>query len=193
MKTTPGPYLYLPIEISARELDSRLLLGAIAVEQGFEVLLGQKWLMHDNLPYMRPGILLTKTLTASDGRFMEIARRHGYRTASIDEEIPGLIATRQGLRWVMRNAVDAADAILAAGDDHRNALMEKFPDSAGRVAVTGNSRWDLLRPELRGRISAEAEKLRSRYGRYFLINTKTRPRATAARSFDPWRGQAVSI
>jgi surface carbohydrate biosynthesis protein len=171
MKTTPGPYLYLPIEISARELDSRLLLSAIAVERGLEVLLGQKWLMHDNLPYMRPGLLLTKTLTASDGRFMEIARRHGYRTASIDEEIPGLIATRQGLRWVMRNAVDAADAILAAGDDHRDALAEKFPDSAGRVVVTGNPRWDLLRPEFRGRISAEAEKLRARYGRYLLINT----------------------
>lgn len=127
MKRLPGPYLYLPIEISARELDSRLLLTAIAVDRGFDVVLGQKWLMHDNLSYMRPGVLLTKTLTATDGRFMEIAHRRGYRTASIDEEIPGLIATRQGLRWVMRKAVAASDLIFAAGEDHRNALAASLP------------------------------------------------------------------
>ncbi len=171
MKRVPGPYLYLPIEISARELDSRLLLAAIAVSRGFDVLLGQKWLMHDNLAYMRPGVLLTKTLTATDGRFMEIAHRRGYRTASIDEEIPGLIATRQGLRWVMRNAVEAADLIFAAGEDHRDALAAKFPDCMGKVAVSGNPRWDLLRQEFRPTLAVEAERLKQCHGRFFLINT----------------------
>src|SRR5262245_23913437 len=171
MKLAPGPYLYLPIEISARELDSRLLLSGIAVDLGFEVVLGQKWLMHDNLSYMPPGVLLTKTLTDSDGRFMEVARRRGYRTASIDEEIPGLIATKQGLRWVMRNAVDAADLIFAAGADHHAALAAKFPDRRDRIMVAGNPRWDLLRPDLRATVAAEAEGLRARYGRFFLINT----------------------
>lgn len=171
MKRLPGPYLYLPIEISARELDSRLLLTAIAVNRGFDVVLGQKWLMHDNLSYMRPGVLLTKTLTATDGRFMEIAHRRGYRTASIDEEIPGLIATRQGLRWVMRKAVEASDLILAAGEDHRDALAAKFPDCMARVAIAGNPRWDLLRPEFGGTLASEAQRLKQRHGRFFLINT----------------------
>jgi surface carbohydrate biosynthesis protein len=171
MKRAPGPYLYFPIEISARELDSRLLLTAVAVDRGFDVVLGQKWLMHDNLSYMRPGVLLAKTLTASDGRFMEIAHRRGYRTASIDEEIPGLIATRQGLRWVMRNAVEAADLIFAAGEDHRDALAARFPGSLERVTISGNPRWDLLRPEFRSTLAAEAERLKQRHGPFFLINT----------------------
>lgn len=171
MKRAPGPYLYLPIEISARELDSRLLLTAIAVNRGFDVVLGQKWLMQGNLSYMRPGVLLTKTLTATDGRFMEIAHRRGYRTASIDEEIPGLIATRQGLRWVMRKAVEASDLIFAAGEDHHDALAVKFPDCMGRVTISGNPRWDLLRTELRGTFAAEAERLKRHHGRFFLINT----------------------
>jgi surface carbohydrate biosynthesis protein len=171
MKRSPGPYLYLPIEISARELDSRLLLSAFALARGFEVVLGQKWLMHDNLPYMRPGVLVTKTLTATDARFMQIARRHGHRTASIDEEIPGLIATRQGLRWVMRAAVDAADLIFAAGDDHLRALIAKFSDRADRFRVVGNPRWDLLRPELRPALAGDAARLRREHGRFFLINT----------------------
>ncbi len=171
MKPAAGPYLYLPIEISARELDSRLLLTAFAVSRGFDVVLGQKWLLHDNLAYMRPGVLLTKTLTASDGRFMEIAHRRGYRTASIDEEIPGLIATRQGLRWVMRKAMEASDLVFAAGEDHRDALAVKFPDCMARVTIAGNPRWDLLRPEFRGTLAAEAERLKQRHGRFFLINT----------------------
>jgi surface carbohydrate biosynthesis protein len=164
-------YLYLPIEISARELESRLLLTALAVDRGFEVILGQKWLLHDNIPYMRPGVLVTKTLTATDAKVMEIAHRHGYRTASIDEEIPGLVATRQGLRWVMRRAVDAADLIFAVGEDHRCALLQKFPDRADRFSIVGNPRWDLLRPELRAALAERAERLRREYGRFFLINT----------------------
>jgi surface carbohydrate biosynthesis protein len=164
-------YLYLPIETSSRELDSRLLMAAFAVDRGFEVILGQKWLLHDNIPYMRPGVLLTKTLTSTDARFMQVARRHGYRTASIDEEIPGLVATRQGLRWVMRAAVDAAELIFAVGEDHHRALLEKFPDRTDRFHVTGNPRWDLLRPELRTSLAAEVERLRRAHGRFFLINT----------------------
>lgn len=171
MERIPSPYLYLPIEISARELDSRLLLSVFALARGFEVVLGQKWLMHDNLPYMRSGVLVTKTLTSTDARFMEVARRHGYRTASIDEEIPGLIATRQGLRWVMRAAVDAADLIFAAGADHHRALLTKFPDRADRFRVVGNPRWDLLRPELRPVLAGEVERLKREHGRFFLINT----------------------
>ena len=46
--------LYLPMEIASRELDSRLLLAALALKRGFEVVLGQKWLIERNVGVMPP-------------------------------------------------------------------------------------------------------------------------------------------
>ena len=62
--------LYLPMEIASRELDSRLLIAALALERGYEVVLGQKWLIERNVKSMPAGIYLSKTLTQRDARTM---------------------------------------------------------------------------------------------------------------------------
>ncbi len=58
--------LYLPMEIASRELDSRLLLSVIALTYGFEVVIGQKWLIESNIKRMPGGIYLSKTMTRRD-------------------------------------------------------------------------------------------------------------------------------
>jgi surface carbohydrate biosynthesis protein len=72
-----APFLYLPIEVSARELDAKLLVAFFAVDAGYEVVLGQKWLMQRNVRRMPPGIVLFKTLTALDAKSMQVAKAEG--------------------------------------------------------------------------------------------------------------------
>src|SRR5215470_7108844 len=122
-----APFLYLPVEVAARELDSKLLLAYFAVSAGFEVVIGQKWLMQRNLGRMPPGIMLFKTLTAVDAGFTRAAGAQGHAIASIDEEIPGLVARNEGLRWVSPAAVAASDVVFAVGDEHLEALLWKLP------------------------------------------------------------------
>src|SRR5215218_5186750 len=74
--------LYLPMEIASRELDSRLLLSVIALTHGFEVVIGQKWLIESNIRRMPPGIYLSKTMTRRDAESLARARAHGYLTAA---------------------------------------------------------------------------------------------------------------
>jgi len=61
MAPKPARIFYFPMEMASRELDSRLLLAAIAASHGFEVVLGQKWLIERNIEYMTPGVYLSKT------------------------------------------------------------------------------------------------------------------------------------
>ena len=166
-----GPYLYLPIEIASRELDSRVLLALLGMSFGMEVILGRKRLLHRNLRHMPKGIVLFKTLTARDAEAMNDANAVGHGTVALDEEVPGLVATQEGLKWVKEAAVAASDVILAVGGDHETALRRKFPSHQHKFAVVGNPRWDLLRPELRGYYESQAQAIRDRHGRFFLINT----------------------
>jgi surface carbohydrate biosynthesis protein len=166
-----SPFLYLPVEVSARELDAKLLIAFFAVSAGYEVVLGQKWLMERNLGRMPPGIVLFKTLTAVDAKSMRAAHAHGHRVAAIDEEIPGLIARNEGLRWVAPAAVAACDLVFAVGEEHLEALRWKFPEQRGKYAIVGNPRWDLLRPEFARSHRPEVQRIREQYGRFILINT----------------------
>jgi len=174
MNTPPksvGPYLYLPIEIASRELESRVLLALLGMRSGMEVILGRKRLLHRNLRHMPKGVVLFKTLTMRDAEAMVEANAVGHGTVALDEEVPGLVATQEGLKWVMESAVAESDIILAAGADHETALRRKFPSHQRKFVVVGNPRWDLLRPELRGYYEAQAEAIRARHGRFFLVNT----------------------
>jgi surface carbohydrate biosynthesis protein len=166
-----SPFLYLPVEVAARELDAKLLLAAFAVDAGYEAVIGQKWLMQRNFGRMPPGIVLFKTLTAVDARAMEAARAAGHRIASIDEEIPGLIARNEGLRWVAPAAVAASDVVFAVGEEHLEALLWKLREYRDKYAVVGNPRWDLLRPEFARSHEPEVARLRAEHGRFILINT----------------------
>jgi surface carbohydrate biosynthesis protein len=170
-RRTIGPYLYLPVEVASRELHAKLLLTYFAVRMGYEVVIGWKKLINQNLSQMPPGIVVFKTLTLGDGRAMVRARAAGHAIAAIDEEVPGLVATKQKLRWVTRQSVDASDLVLAAGADHLEALRTFYPGYADRYRLVGNPRWDLLRPELRGSHAREAAAIRDRYGSFVLVNT----------------------
>jgi surface carbohydrate biosynthesis protein len=166
-----GPYLYLPIEIASRELDAKLLLTHFAVRMGYEVVVGWRKLMNQNLRHMPPGIVLFKTMTSNDGAIMRRARAAGHVIGAIDEEVPGLVTTVQGLRWVAPESVAGSDLIFAAGQDHLEAISAMYPERADACRVVGNPRWDLLRPELRGGYAERAAVLRETYGRFILINT----------------------
>lgn len=164
-------YLYLPIEVAARELDSRLLIAHMALQRGFEVVLGQKWLMYDNAGYMPAGAFLVKTLTSGDSVAMRAASRAGHFVVALDEEMPGLVAAEQGLRWVSSKAVDAAAMIATAGHDHHDAMKRKFPAQAAKMVVCGNPRWDLLRPEFRAWHERDVARIAAKHGSFLLINT----------------------
>lgn len=163
--------LYLPMEIASRELDSRLLLAALALKRGFEVVLGQKWLIERNVDVMPPGIYLSKTLTQRDAKSLVQAKERGYLVAAIDEEMPGLVTSPDELRWIADDAVDVTDRIFISGEHNSASVRQRFPKAGARVVSALNPRWDLLRPGLRDFYEQEAAALRAQFGSFILINT----------------------
>jgi surface carbohydrate biosynthesis protein len=163
--------LYLPMEIASRELDSRLLIASLALSRGFEVVIGQKWLIERNVEAMPPGIYLSKTLTQRDAKALSRAKERGYLVAAIDEEMPGLITAPEELRWMSDEAVEATDRIFISGAHNSESVRKRFPQARERVITAINPRWDLLRPGMRDFYEREAAAIRAHYGPFILINT----------------------
>jgi len=163
--------LYLPMEIASRELDSRLLLSVIALTHGFEVVLGQKWLIESNIKRMPAGIYLSKTMTRRDAQSIAKARARGYFAAAIDEEMAGLVTTPDELRWIAPDAVEQAAAIFLSGEGNTRSFVTRFPNAKAKVHMALNPRWDLLRSTFRSLFEEDVTRIRDLYGDFILINT----------------------
>jgi surface carbohydrate biosynthesis protein len=164
-------FLYMPMEIAARDLDSRLLIALFAVREGVGVVTGQKWLLQKNARWMPKGYWIFKTPTPSDAKYMQRIQSFGHRVAVIDEEMPGIGDSNQRLRWVDSRAVHAAEVIFCLGEKHVSSMIREYPEYAEKLTITGNPRWDFLRPELRQIFSNDAARIRDKYGSFILINT----------------------
>jgi surface carbohydrate biosynthesis protein len=140
------------------------------LQRGFDVVMGQKWLIERNIEAMPPGVYFSKTLTRRDGKALARARRAGYLVAAIDEEMPGIRATGSDLRWISADAVDCCDMIFIAGTGNTDAFNQRF-GAEEKVITVGNPRWDLLKPSLRRLYDADVEQIRREFGRFVLLNT----------------------
>jgi surface carbohydrate biosynthesis protein len=163
--------LYLPMEIASRELDSRLLLSVIALTHGFEIVIGQKWLIESNIKRMPAGIYLSKTMTRRDAFRLAKARAQGYFTAAVDEELPGLVTTPEELRWIAPEAVAETEAVFIGGEGNTRSFVTRFPEAKTKVSMALNPRWDLLRSTFRSLFDEDVARIRDVHGDFILVNT----------------------
>ncbi len=144
--------IYLHVEISARELDSKILLGTLAAARGHEVLISDLESIIKGLKrkILAPGIYHTKSLTPSDSK---ISRHQslidsGSKITSIDEE-GGLVdegyekfaSSRYSDRTLSQSS-----AVFGWGPEDTETLKKIYPKHSSKIFMTGSPRVDLWKP-----------------------------------------------
>lgn len=163
--------LYIPIEESKRDLDVRLLLSILAIEDGWTVVIGQQWLLHAAAKLLPSGVFFFKGANTRQGNWMRHARTQGHRIIAMEEEaVP--IAEPFLIKLLMsREAAANIDLFLAQSPYHANLLSDEFPALAQKTKVSGVPRFDLLRPAFVDGRKKVPEGIRSEMGDFLLINT----------------------
>ncbi|MBM3597248.1 MAG: hypothetical protein FJX35_03465 [Alphaproteobacteria bacterium] len=164
------PSVYISVEESARELAAKLLLSAILAERGFTVVLGQQWLLNDNLFHLPAGFVLFKGNNAIQHHHMRVAKRAGHMVGSIEEEALMVTDENELRRLYDTGVAGTCDLFLAHGTALRDLLAKWFPGIATKTEVTGNPRIDFLRPEFLHDTKAEGARIRREFGRFVLFN-----------------------
>ncbi len=165
------PPLYLLVEETSRELNSRILLATVGAEAGFISHIIPQWFAWENFRALPQGVVLFKGNNATQSAHMIDALDAGHRVAALEEEILGLTGDMEILRHFQSEHVGACELFVLQGEHARAIVAARHPDLAGRMVVTGNPRADLLRAPFDGPIRREAETIRERQGDYILVNT----------------------
>lgn len=166
------PLLLIPLEIKVRELHAKLLLASVATEYGFKVLLGDGRILRQRLGDWPGGLFLDKGVPPNrTARFARL-RRKGHQIVAWCEEGLTLVDPEEYLRGKINpGALEQLECFFAWGPYQERLITGRYPEFAQKIAVVGNPRIDLLRPEMTGLFAAESDSLREYYGPFILINS----------------------
>lgn len=168
----PRPWLLLPIEIKAREFHAKVLQAAVAAERGFNVVLGEQNAMVRQLPWLPRGLYVDKSVSRTKFKPFTRARSLGNQVAAWCEE--GLVYRDRDAylhERVANESLALAERFFAWGEVQARDVGTKAPEAAAKIAVTGNPRFDVLRPELRGIFDDDVAAIRQAHGRFLLLAT----------------------
>tara|TARA_Y100001958_G_C21227519_1_gene552964 strand:- start:293 stop:1672 length:1380 start_codon:yes stop_codon:yes gene_type:complete len=146
--------IYINVEITSRELDSKLLLAAVAAANGHEVIVSdlESIIKGMNKGILAPGLFHTKSLTPADhkiARYKSIKDK-GFIITSSDEE-GGLDLDGYEEFYKTRfsdQMIGFASAVFGWGPDDVETLKKKYPNHSSKIFKTGAPRVDLWRSDL---------------------------------------------
>lgn len=147
-----GKYIYLPVEIAARELKSKAKIAGELARKGYQVLLASAYAIKDMFNSLPPGVMLFKTMNKLDALNMGLSREAGHFTAVLNEEFFGLINEK----WIYQaeiapQAKTECDIVFA-----QNPAQQELYNSMGIDSiVTGNPRFDPSAPREKHRLGNE--------------------------------------
>ena len=144
--------IYLHVEISVRELDSKLLLAILAASRGHQVIVSDLAGLEKGVKsgVLAPGIFHTKSLSPHKEK---IARHKnmidkGFMITSIDEEgnlndygYQGFAKTRYS-----DETIEQSTAVFGWGSDDVDTLKQTYSKHSHKIYKTGSPRADLWKP-----------------------------------------------
>ena len=141
--------IYLHVEISARELDSKLLLAVLAASKGNEVLVSSIGYLFNgiNTNVLAPGIYHTKSLTPSKNKINRHQKiiNQGSKITSIDEEA-GIDQDDYSEFAIDRYSdlsIEQASAVFGWGSNDTDTLKKIYSKNSQKIYKTGSPRSDL--------------------------------------------------
>lgn len=163
--------IYIPIEIKAREFNSKILFALRAADRGYRVYLGTKQGLHDLFRARggKSGIYFYKSGNLRDR--IRIVRDYCEKLIVLDEEMG--VAAREVDKYYLPRTENHGeiDQYYVISEKHRRVLRGLRPEMEGRIFVTGWPRVDLWRREFDRIHADEIARINGEYGRFFLFSS----------------------
>jgi surface carbohydrate biosynthesis protein len=163
--------LILPVEIQSREMLSKLHLGARAVINGYDVIIGDQKEIVKFIHKFKPGVYLDKSIAKTKVNFFKKLHKLGFTPIALCEE--GLVY-RDTERYLQERfdplAFNLVEKFFCWGGKQKSDISSVCSEIE-KLKVIGNPRLDLLRPKYRELWREKTKKIKSEVGKFVLINT----------------------
>jgi surface carbohydrate biosynthesis protein len=141
--------IYLHVEHTIRELDSKLLIAVLAASRGHQVIISDIESIEKGIlrGVLKPGIFHTKSLTPGKLKIErhKLIKKKGSLITSIDEEAG---VTRHGydlfaVKRYSEETIKDSSAVFCWGDEDYQTLQKIYSNYSKKIHKTGSPRVDL--------------------------------------------------
>lgn len=145
--------IYIPIEIKLRELEGRVLLGAVAAERGHTVILGGK---EDTLALAKsgklpPGIVHHKGIAPTPSTIKDLNDLNKYNhLVTCQDEEHGLLEetfTRFAKKRFSHQTLSKTALFFCWGSYDQECLQEMYKEHRNKIIASGSPRVDYWRED----------------------------------------------
>ncbi|MCW5784868.1 MAG: hypothetical protein KIT39_16255 [Nitrospirales bacterium] len=170
--TKPRRRLTIPVEIFNREFDAKVLLSCFAAERGFTVIIGEKHEIQLNLAALPKSIYLPTNLHNRNAIVFSLLAQLGHSLVGTDEEAIVYCSPEVYVKEKLGSTEFSRPNLFLAWGPENARIWKAQPTYNGMpLHITGNSRVDLLRPEMRQYWTPQVETIHKKFGKIILINT----------------------
>lgn len=163
--------LYIPVEIGARELESKLLLALKGLQKNFKIILGRKSPLISLLKHSPPGVFLSIWGAHKNFKqtFSEI-RKSGHVIAAMDEEGLITLSDNSYVRIKLdQGTLDMIDVFFTWGRVQQEKFKKARNSNYQKFIMAGNPRMELLSSIFDPLYEDEIYQIKSRLGSFLLI------------------------
>lgn len=173
--------LFLPVEISNRELDGRLLCAAQMVRPGLKIFVGQHDFLDRVVPGASGGVYVGKHVFKSLFPNVSMQRRdllvrHGLSLCHLDEEGAFFFGDETEIARQLDSRLDPDALPLGSllctwGEFQRKHYESRSSSQHHHVLATGHPRFDLNLDQFRTYWEEDVRQIEAELGGFVLINT----------------------
>lgn len=169
--------IVIPIETTARELNSKLLLSIALARKGFRCFLGTKNLTVETARRLGNAVYIDKGYHRGTSEpIYRVLKEAGNLLVSLDEENGVDFQDFHMLNNRMPDLfLETMDLVLLWGERQNEYLAKNRTQyDPAKIRVTGHPRFDLLKPHYRQLYTEKVESIRQRFGPFVLVNTNSK-------------------
>lgn len=163
--------VYFPYETKNRELDGKLLLTSHLLDNGYEVVIGSRKAIRTEALAQKNGLYFLKSVSAEEKKLYHRFKQNGHQIILLHAE--GGIHYKNNDENILSafkpELLNLIDKNFVFGQNIQNSI-EKLANYTKNV-VSGEPRFDLLKPKFRKYFQKDVEVLANKYQDYILINT----------------------
>ncbi|WP_162175134.1 surface carbohydrate biosynthesis protein [Fodinicurvata fenggangensis] len=169
------PVLYIIIEVKAREIEGRTLLGLEAARRGFRVIIGDYVHILSGIRkgILPKGIYFDKCISQDKSSKLEEVYEKGFSIISQDEE-GGLLDDTYDKFLSFRSSeynMSMTSAIMCWGNYDYKYWVKRYSDRFNDIYMTGSPRVDFWKNVFSDYHSKEISDIINKYGNYILISS----------------------
>jgi surface carbohydrate biosynthesis protein len=163
--------IYLMMEIKKRELEARIYFAMKAALRGYSVCLGKKYTIYTYRDYIKKGIVIFKSIGPYNSALIDRIKKSGHEIAAWDEEGMTFFEREYIDRRTYKENLKKLIFFFTWGDIDTKLIKDYHPDQSSKIKKVGNSRIDALRYPYHKIYSDEANEIKKKHGKFFLLPT----------------------